>query len=87
MHLRTRTDYIFAYGSQGTEYTGQRAGGQDDEMCVIVRNPEIKVSDESARKYLQEVISYQAKGIDGAFDGQSPFPGNTPFSCPTEGCK
>ena len=44
---------------QGTEYTGQRSGGTDDEMCVIVRNPEIKVSDESARKYLQEVISYQ----------------------------
>eukprot|EP00277_Geminigera_cryophila_P036906 CAMPEP_0173102152 /NCGR_PEP_ID=MMETSP1102-20130122/37363_1 /TAXON_ID=49646 /ORGANISM="Geminigera sp., Strain Caron Lab Isolate" /LENGTH=149 /DNA_ID=CAMNT_0013996199 /DNA_START=305 /DNA_END=754 /DNA_ORIENTATION=+ len=72
---------------KGTEYTGQRSGGTDDEMCVIVRNPEIKVSDESARKYLQEVISYQAKGIDGVFDGQSPFPGKTPFSCPTEGCK
>ena len=34
-------------------------------MCVIVRNPEIKVSDEAGRKYYQEVLSYQQKGIDG----------------------
>jgi len=50
---------VYSCIGQGTEYTGQRSGGTDDEMCVIVRNPEIKVSDESARKYLQEVISYQ----------------------------
>ncbi len=50
---------------QGTEYQGQRSGDQDDEMCVIVRNPEIKVSDEAGRKYYQEVLSYQQKGIDG----------------------
>ena len=57
-------------------------------MCVIVRNPEIKVSDESARKYLQEVISYQAKAIDCYFTGQSPYgeKGN-PFFCEKEGCK
>ncbi len=52
-------------GWQGTEYQGSRAGTQDDEMCVIVRNNEIKVSDEAGRKYYQEVLSFQQKGIDG----------------------
>eukprot|EP00802_Teleaulax_amphioxeia_P014331 Tamp_14394.p1 GENE.Tamp_14394~~Tamp_14394.p1 ORF type:complete len:151 (-),score=33.08 Tamp_14394:1181-1633(-) len=73
---------------KGTEYQGQRSGDQDDEMCVIVRNPEIKVSDEAGRKYYQEVLSYQQKGIDGPMTGQSPFSSVGPkFDCPTEGCK
>jgi hypothetical protein len=73
---------------QGREYTGQLAGGQDDEMCVVVRNPVVKVSDEAGRKYYQEVLSYQQKGIDGDMTGQSPFPSvGSQFSCPTEGCK
>lgn len=73
---------------QSTEYTGQLAGNQDDEMCVVVRNPVIKVSDEAGRKYYQEVLSYQQKGIDGLMTGQSPFSSVGPaFSCPTEGCK
>jgi len=54
---------------QGTEYQGNRAGNQDDEMCVVVRNNEIKVSDETGRKYYQEVLSYQQKGIDGELKG------------------
>ena len=29
---------------QGKEYRGERAGDQNDEMCVMVRAPEIKVS-------------------------------------------
>ena len=38
-------------------------------MCVVVRNNEIKVSDEAGRKYYQEVLSYQQKGIDGELKG------------------
>jgi hypothetical protein len=29
---------------QGKEYRGERSGDQNDEMCVMVRAPEIKVS-------------------------------------------
>jgi hypothetical protein len=58
---------------QGTEYQGARAGNQDDEMCIVVRNNEIKVSDETGRKYYQEVLSYQQKGIDGEPAG-TPLP-------------
>ena len=29
---------------QGTEYRGERSGDQNDEMCVVVRAPEIKVT-------------------------------------------
>ena len=29
---------------QGSEYRGERSGDQNDEMCVMVRAPEIKVS-------------------------------------------
>lgn len=42
-------------------------------MCVVVRNNEIKVSDETGRKYYQEVLSYQQKGIDGEPAG-TPLP-------------
>ena len=60
-------------------------------MCVIVRAPEIKVSEATAKKYLQEVISYQAKGIDGPLTGQTPWAGRGlgggAFYCEVEGCK
>ena len=52
-----------------TEYTGEKANSQDDEMCVVVRNPKVAVSQSEAAKFLQQVISYQAKGIDGSYTG------------------
>jgi hypothetical protein len=51
------------------EYTGEKANSQDDEMCVVVRNPKVTVSQSEAAKFLQQVISYQAKGIDGPYTG------------------
>ena len=55
--------------------------------CLLARSFS-QVSIETSRKYLQEVISYQAKAIDGTYDGQSPFGiGGGTFNCPTEGCK
>ena len=55
--------------------------------CPLARSIS-QVSIETSRKYLQEVISYQAKAIDGTYDGQSPFGiGGGTFNCPTEGCK
>ena len=29
---------------QGSEYRGERSGDKNDEMCVVVRAPEVKVS-------------------------------------------
>ena len=55
--------------------------------CPLARSIS-QVSIETSRKYLQEVISYQAKAIDGVYDGQSPSGlGGGAFTCPTEGCK
>ena len=71
---------------QGNEYRGQRSGDQDDEMCVKVSNVEVSVSLEAAQKKLQEVISYQAKAIDGPYTGQGPN-GSGAFYCEKEGCK
>jgi len=53
-----------------TEYRGERSNDQDDEMCVSVRSPVIQVGNGEASKFLQQVISYQAKGIDGAYYGK-----------------
>ncbi len=49
------------------EYLGNKAGGIDDEMCIKVANQKIEVGTYTAEKKLQEFISYQAKGIDGAY--------------------
>ena len=49
------------------EYTGSKAGDQDDEMCVKVAMGKIAVPEGKAAKKLQEFISYQAKGIDGDY--------------------
>ena len=51
------------------EYTGPAANDIEDEMCVVVRNPKVTVSEVEAGKFLQQVISYQAKGIDGPYTG------------------
>lgn len=51
------------------EYRGEKANNQDDEMCVVVRSNRVTVSDGEAAKFLQQVISYQAKGIDGLYTG------------------
>eukprot|EP00961_Rhodomonas_salina_P134611 1810742-Rhodomonas_salina.3 len=49
------------------EYTGSKAGDQDDEMCVKVALSKVTVPEAKAAKKLQEFISYQAKGIDGDY--------------------
>jgi hypothetical protein len=51
------------------EYTGPAANAIEDEMCVVVRNPKVTVSELEAGKFLQSVISFQAKGIDGPYTG------------------
>ena len=51
------------------EYRGPASGDQDDEMCVVVRSNTIKVGESESSKFLQQVISYQAKGIDGPYTG------------------
>ena len=55
---------------QNTEYRGEKSNDQDDEMCVMVSCPPVKVSDVSASKFLQQNLSYQAKGIDGPYLGR-----------------
>ena len=52
------------------EYTGAKSNDQDDEMCVVVRNSRTTVSEGQAAKFLQEIISYEAKGIDGDYTGR-----------------
>jgi len=51
------------------EYRGEKSNDQDDEMCVVVRSNKVTVSEGEAGKFLQQVISYQAKGIDGPYTG------------------
>ena len=57
-------------GGPDREYTGKKANGPDDEMCVKVQSVKIAVSEADAAKKLQEFISYEAKGIDGAYTGR-----------------
>merc|ERR1712216_378197 len=65
----TVLDHRGCTAHDNTEYTGAKANSQDDEMCVVVRNPKVAVSQSEAAKFLQQVISYQAKGIDGSYTG------------------
>ena len=55
---------------KNAEYRGAASNDQDDEMCVMVSCPPVKVSDVSAQKFLQQNLSYQAKGIDGPYIGR-----------------
>jgi len=57
-------------GGPNREYTGPASNDQDDEMCVGVSSVKVSVSDTEASKFLQQVISYQAKGIDGPYTGR-----------------
>merc|ERR1719199_2102822 len=60
-------------GGANKEYTGAKANGQDDEMCVKVENPKIAASESRAAAQLAESISFKAKGIDGAYTGKAAF--------------
>jgi hypothetical protein len=46
------------------EYKGKKAGDDNDEMCVVVRQTLIKVSEEDAAKKRQEFINFKDNGID-----------------------
>jgi hypothetical protein len=54
-------------GGANKEYTGAKAGGQDDEMCVKVSSQKIAASESAAAAQLAEAISLKAKGIDGPY--------------------
>eukprot|EP00277_Geminigera_cryophila_P043966 CAMPEP_0173076524 /NCGR_PEP_ID=MMETSP1102-20130122/12478_1 /TAXON_ID=49646 /ORGANISM="Geminigera sp., Strain Caron Lab Isolate" /LENGTH=154 /DNA_ID=CAMNT_0013946429 /DNA_START=81 /DNA_END=545 /DNA_ORIENTATION=+ len=54
-------------GGPNKEYEGGAANGPDDEMLVKVGNPVITVSDATATRQLNEVISFKAKAIDGDY--------------------
>ena len=57
-------------GGPNKEYRGEKSNDQDDEMCVGVSSIKVEVSQNEAAKFLQQVISYQAKGIDGEYTGK-----------------
>ncbi len=56
---------------KNSEYTGPKANGQDDEMCVKVQSVVIPRSDARAAAQLAESISFKAKGIDGPYTGRA----------------
>ena len=58
-------------GGANKEYTGAKANGQDDEMCVKVQSSKIAASDARAAAQLAEAISLKAKGIDGPYTGKA----------------
>ena len=58
-------------GGANKEYTGAKAGGQDDEMCVKVSSQKIAASEAAAAEQLAESISFKAKGIDGPYTGKA----------------
>ena len=58
-------------GGANKEYTGAKAGNQDDEMCVKVSSQKIAASEAAAAKQLAESISFKAKGIDGPYAGKA----------------
>ena len=58
-------------GGANKEYTGAKAGGQDDEMCVKVSSQKIAASESAAAAQLAEAISLKAKGIDGPYTGKA----------------
>ena len=58
-------------GGPNKEYTGAKANGQDDEMCVKVQSNKIAASEARAAAQLAEAISFKAKGIDGPYTGKA----------------
>jgi len=58
-------------GGANKEYTGAKASGQDDEMCIKVQSSKIAASDARAAAQLAESISLKAKGIDGPYTGKA----------------
>jgi|ERR1719329_79898 hypothetical protein len=58
-------------GGANKEYTGAKANGQDDEMCVKVQSNKIAASEARAAAQLAEAISFKAKGIDGPYTGKA----------------
>ena len=56
-------------GGPNKEYTGAKAGNQDDEMCVKVQSSVIPASEARAAAQLAEAISLKQKGIDGPYTG------------------
>ena len=56
-------------GVDNTEYTGKKAGGIEDEMCVKLELAPPAVNEASAASMLSEMISLTAKGKDGAYIG------------------
>ena len=58
-------------GGPNKEYTGAKANGQDDEMCVKVQSSKIAASEARAAAQLAESISFKAKGIDGSYTGKA----------------
>ena len=53
----------------GQEYTGPMSNDENDEMFVGVSLIKVDVSPTEAASFLQQVISYQSKGIDGIYRG------------------
>ena len=60
-------------GGANKEYTGAKAGGQDDEMCVKVSSEKVAASEAKAATMLAEALSLKAKGIDGPYTGLGQF--------------
>ena len=58
-------------GGPNKEYTGAKANGKDDEMCVKVQSSKIAASEARAAAQLAEAISFKAKGIDGPYTGKA----------------
>ena len=59
---------------KNVEYTGRKAGDQDDEMLVKVQSVGIEVSEAKAEAFLGEAISLKGKGIDGPYSFGFGFP-------------
>jgi hypothetical protein len=60
----TILDHRGCSARQNQEYKGPKSGDQDDEMCVKVQSKDIEANPSS---FIQETISFRAKGIDGPY--------------------
>jgi hypothetical protein len=49
------------------EYFGAKSYDINDEMCVKVQSKTIPMNQAFAEKFLQEVITFKSKGIDGPY--------------------
>jgi hypothetical protein len=54
---------------ENTEYTGKKAGGIEDEMCVKLEMAPPGVNEATAASMLSEMISFTAKAKDGVYIG------------------